>query len=234
MAISEAGRQELFGRLATKDMGLTVDETVGGLALIVLAVLALAGIDPPLLLAVATIVAGAALLFMSIALANEFSNALALSVRAPLETERSDIWTAGSLAGVVGIVLGILSLLDVAPGTLMAVALIVFGAAVFLDFIMMAQARALRMAAIRPVGEPPVVTPSGEAARFAFSAAASSDMGSLLFGFALVLLGIIALTGLNTEILIAVALLALGGYCFLKGTAVITQVFSSKTFSPTA
>jgi hypothetical protein len=36
MAISEAGRGELLSRVATKDMGLTVDETVGGLALIVL------------------------------------------------------------------------------------------------------------------------------------------------------------------------------------------------------
>jgi hypothetical protein len=35
MAISETGREELFGGIASKDMGLTVDETVGGLALIV-------------------------------------------------------------------------------------------------------------------------------------------------------------------------------------------------------
>src|SRR5436190_11479094 len=130
MAISEAGREELFSRFATKDMGLTVDETVGGLALIVLAVLALAGIDPPLLLAIATIVAGAALLFMSIALASEFGDALALSAREPVAAGRGDIWSAGSFAGVVGIVLGTLALLDVAPATLMAVALIVFGAAV--------------------------------------------------------------------------------------------------------
>jgi hypothetical protein len=231
MAISEAGREELFGGIATKDMGLTIDETVGGLALIVLAILALAGIDPPLLLAIATIVAGAALLFMSVAFASEFSNALALSGRAPLSPERSNVWSAGSLGGAIGIVLGILALLDVAPATLMAVALIVFGAAVFLDFIMMSQARALRMTVSRG-GEP--FWPGGEAARSAFSAAASSDMGSLLFGFALVLLGIVALTGLNTEVLIAVALLGLGGYCFLKGTAVITQLLSSKTFSRTA
>jgi hypothetical protein len=33
MAISEAGRDELFGGIMTRDMGLTADETFGGLAL---------------------------------------------------------------------------------------------------------------------------------------------------------------------------------------------------------
>src|SRR5215467_8196318 len=128
MAISEAGREELFGRVVTKDMGLTVDETVGGLALIILSILALAGIYPALLTSIAAIVAGVAIVFMSLALNREFSNALSVSGRGVIASDAGGVG-AGTIAGIAGIVLGILAILDVAQPTLIAVALIVFGAA---------------------------------------------------------------------------------------------------------
>jgi hypothetical protein len=211
MAISEAGREELFGRVATRDMGLTLDETVGGLALIVLGILALAGVYPALLTSIAAIVAGVAMVFMSLALNREFATALSASGRGVVASEAGGVG-AGTIAGIAGIVLGILAILDVARPTLIAVALIVFGAAVFLDFIIAANTRALRMTA---------GTASAESSRLVLSAAAGSEMASILFAIALVVLGILALSSVQREILIAVAFLSFGGYMFLKGTAAV-------------
>jgi hypothetical protein len=215
MAISEAGRDELFSKVATRDMGLTVDETVGGLALVVLSILALAGIYPALLISIAAIVAGVAVVFMSLALSREFTNALSVSGRGVIASEAGGVG-AGTIAGIAGIVLGILAILDVARPTLIAVALIVFGAAVFLDFLMAANARALRMTSW---------TAPAESGRVALTAAAGSEMASVLFAIALVVLGILALTGVQSEILIAVAFLSFGGYMFLKGTETVGHMF---------
>lgn len=215
MAISEAGREELLNRVATKEMGLTVDETVGGLALIVLGILALAGIYAALLTSIATVVAGVAVVFMSLALNREFMNALTGSGRGLVAPEAGNSLSAGSIAGIAGIVLGILAILGIARPTLTAITLIVFGAAVFLDFIMASQARALRMATSSATVD----------SKVAFSAAAGSEMGSILFALALVVLGILALTGVRSETLIAVAFLSFGAYMFLKGTAMAGQLF---------
>jgi hypothetical protein len=215
MAISEAGRDELFGRVATRDMGLTVDETIGGLALIVLGILALVGVYSALLNSIAAVVAGVAVVFMSLALNREFATALTASGRVSIASEAGGVG-AGTVAGIAGIVLGILAILDVARPTLMAVALIVFGAAAFLDFIMAAQARALRMT---------TVTSTGESTQVALSAAAGTEMASVLFAIALVVLGILALLGIRSEILISVAFLSFGGYLFLKGTSTVGHTF---------
>lgn len=216
MAISEAGREELFNRVATKEMGLTVDETIGGLALIVLGILALAGIYAALLTSIAAVVAGVAVVFMSLALNREFMNALTGYGRGLVASEAGSSFGAGTIAGIAGIVLGILAILDIARPTLTAITLIVFGAAVFLNFIMSSQTRALRMT---------LASASADSSKLAFSAAAGTEMGSILFALALVVLGILALTGLRSEILIAVAFLTFGAFLFLKGTATAGQMF---------
>ena len=91
-----------------------------------------------------------------------------------------------------------------------------FGAAVFLDFILAAHTHAPRMT--------PITAPA-ESARIELSAAAGTEMASILLAVALVVLGILALTGLRSEILIAVAFLSFGGYLFLKGTATVGHMF---------
>ena len=217
MAISEAGREELFGRVTASDMGVTVDETAAGLALIALGIVALAGIYPGLLTSVAAVVAGVALVFISLALTKDFSDALAISGRGLVTSEAGGGLGAGTAAGVAGIVLGILAILDIARPTLVAIALIVFGAAVFLNFIMASQTRALRMT--RGSMAP-------ESAKLASSAAASTELTAVLAGVALVVLGIVALCGVRSEILIACAFLAFGGYLFLKATASVGYMFS--------
>jgi uncharacterized membrane protein HdeD (DUF308 family) len=50
-------------------------------------------------------------------------------------------------------------------------------------------------------------------------------MASLMFGVAVLELGLLALTGLRSEILIAVAFLSFGAYLFLKGVATVGHLF---------
>jgi hypothetical protein len=217
MAINEATRGELLARFMPEDLGLTVDETLGGLALVVLGILALARVDPWLLNSIGTIVAGVALVFMSASLSAELVRAFSTPGRDLVASEIGGGLSASTMAGIVGIILGILGILDIARPTLIAVALIVFGAAVLLDFAVMAQTRAARMT---------TATTSGESARMAMSVAAGTEMAAIFAGVGLITLGIIAVVGLSSEILVAVALLGLGGYLFLKGTAVVGHMFS--------
>lgn len=214
MAVTEAGRRELFKRM-TADMGVTLDETIGGLALIVLGILALAKLNPPLLNSIATIVAGVALTIISAGLAVELSRALSEYVGRPVDTgEFAKGLNAGVLGGIAGVVLGMLAILDVARAALIAVALIVFGAAVLFDFIASAQARSLRM----------MTGDTSEQSARAVAVASSTDTATIAAGVALITLGILALSGVAGEILVSVALLSLGGYLFLEGSAVVGRV----------
>jgi len=216
MAVTEAGRRELFAKRMTEEMGVTIDQTIGGLALVILGILALAKIDPMLLNSIAVIVAGVALIIVSAGLGIELSRALVTSTGSTLNSsEMTSGLNAGILGGIAGIVLGILAILGVAETTLIAVALIVFGAAVLFDFVASAQIRALRMMTAE---SPPL------SSHMAMGVASSSNTASMLAGVALVTLGILALSGIAGDILVSVALLSLGAYLFLEGSAVVARM----------
>jgi hypothetical protein len=215
MAINEAAHGEVFGRATPVEVGMTIDETVGGLALIALGIVALARIYPGLIDSVNVVVAGVALLFMTISLSGELARVYSTPSRDLVETEFGSGLSAGVMAGIAGIVLGILGILDIAQPTLISVAVIVFGAAVLLDFAMMAQTRSIRSAAITSAESPRVAR-----------APAGSTMASIFVGVGLVTLGIIAVVGTRPDILVAVSLLGLGGYLFLKGTAIVAYILS--------
>ena len=102
-------------------------DALGGIATIVLAIIALAGVRAEILLPIATIVFGAALLIQGGAMLSEFALVEA--------TPESSVGSNGAglsslfLVGVAGIVLGVLALLGVNPTMLSAVAVIAFGGA---------------------------------------------------------------------------------------------------------
>ena len=220
MAITEAGKRELFAKQMSEEMGLTVDETVGGLALVVLGILALRQFDPPLLNSIAVIVAGVALAFMSMTLSSDLAKALSAAGQKLNTAELVGSVNAGVLVGASGVVLGILAVLDVSRGVLNPVAVIAFGAAVLFDFVARAQARALRMMTEE--------TPE-QSARLALSAATNANTAALFVGVGLVTLGILALNGLSSAILVSVALLGLGAYLLLEGTSVVGYMVSWAT-----
>jgi hypothetical protein len=213
MAATEAGRREIFAKQMTEEMGVTMDETIGGLALIVLGILALARIEPSFLDSIATIVAGLALMILSAGLGTELGGVLhRLTGRTLNVSEPAGGINAGVLGGIAGVVLGILAILGVARPELISVALIVFGAALLFDFVASVQLRALRMMA------PETPEPSS---RLAVAVASSTDTATIVAGVALIILGILALSGLASHVLLSVALLSLGGYLFLEGSAAV-------------
>lgn len=216
MAITDAGRRELFAKRMSEEFGVTVDQTIGGLALIVLGILALAEIDPTLLNSIATIVAGVALLIVSAGLGLELSRTLAETTGHALNAaEMAPGMNAGVLGGIAGIVLGILAVLEVARPELIAIALIVFGASVLFDYVASVQVRALRMM----TAESPE-----HSSRLAVSVASSTNTATMMAGVALITLGILALSGVGGHVLVSVALLGLGGYLFLEGSALVGRM----------
>jgi hypothetical protein len=109
-------------------------EIIGGVAAIVLTILGLAKVAPGLMLTIATITVGAALVFEGSSIAAEYSQIVAKATEGVMETvEMGGGMTAEMLAGITGIVLGILALLGLDPLTLSASAVIVYGAALALS-----------------------------------------------------------------------------------------------------
>src|SRR5690349_9682625 len=105
-------------------------DALGGLATMILAIFGLSGVSPSLLLPIAIIVFGAALLIQGGTMLSEYARLIFPS----RTTQLVEHFGGGSLSvlflvGAAGIVLGILALIDINPAVLNAVAIIIFGAA---------------------------------------------------------------------------------------------------------
>lgn len=163
-------------------------EAIGALATIALAIVGLAGILSSTVAAIATIILGAAILTQG--------GAFAAGNLSSGETQfRESGSSASFLGGVAGIVLGILALLGIAAPTLLAVAVIVFGATFFLG--------------------------SGSWAMNAQGSVVESGFsgGEIMVGLAGIVLGILAVVGLSQLTLVLVALLCLGASALFGGSA---------------
>jgi hypothetical protein len=168
MATTEADKQELLGL----ELNYSLGEASGGISLIVLSILALAKMDPMLLNAIAVILAGIALLIEERSLLTKYVGALSYAPAYGLPTSTApDGVSAGTLAGISGIVLGILAILGIAPATLTAVAIVIFGAAVLFDF-----AARMRIIALRIVDK----ESSEQPAKLALAAASSTNTSAML------------------------------------------------------
>lgn len=207
MAMSETERTALAAEHEAGEMTLAVGAMPAALALVILGILALAKIAPLTLVSIAVIVAGVLLVIDSAALTQQIAAALTAKAGHNLNAAAlPNGLNAGVLGGMTGIVLGILAILGVAPQTLIAVAAIVFGAAVLFDFTARAQAHALRMTTSE--------TPE-QSAKLAMATASSTNTSALFAGVGLITLGILALAGIAGEVLIAIAFLGLGAYFLL-------------------
>ena len=143
------------------------------IAIIALSIVGLANVFSPTMAAVATIIAGAALLI----------EGGALEAASKLRAGESSMgWSAEALGALAGIVLGILALLGVESITLLSVALLVFGVTLFLSSLALSKGGYV---------------------------AGSSD-GQLLLGLSVVVLGLLAVIGVNPLTLVLVGLVILG------------------------
>lgn len=177
--------------------GGSMAEAIGALATMALAIVGLAGVLSTTLAAIATIVLGAAILVQC----GAFGAGVAVSRTVGEAQVESAGLSAEFLGGVTGIVLGILALLDVAPLTLLSVALLAFGASFLLS--------SSGSIWFNQAGYGTSVSRVG----------AANNGGQVMIGLGALVLGILAVIGLAQLTLILVGLLSLGAAALFSGSS---------------
>ncbi|MGH8218380.1 MAG: hypothetical protein ACREUT_07430 [Steroidobacteraceae bacterium] len=195
-------------------------DAVGGIATVALAIIALAGLVPDVLMAIATIVFGATLIVQAGALVSELSG-LGASATSIAASAASDSLSGGGvgmmfLVGVAGIVLGILALLGITPLVLCGAALIAFGCALLLGGGSVRSVHRLQ-AAVRRAGAVTSTTQTNEL--LANEMAAGSAGAQFMCGIAALVLGIVSLSGVYAMPLVLIGLLIIGASNILAGGA---------------
>jgi hypothetical protein len=186
-------------------------DAFGGIATIVLAIVALAGVNTNVMVPIAVIVFGAALLIQGGTLLSEHARIMFPSgAMTSVEPFSGGNLSAVFLVGASGIVLGILALLGIASATLCAVAIIAFGAALVMTSNSVRELYISRRAILR-AGVP------NASELVAGEMAAGSAGVQLLAGLTAAVLGILAVSGTNPPVLILSALIVLGATVLLSG-----------------
>lgn len=203
-------------------------DAIGGVATIVLVICGLVGIAPPMMVAIATIVFGVALLIQGGAMLSEYTQ-----VVFPGGVRTSSIEQMGGnslalvfLVGAGGIVLGVLSLLGISAAVLTPVAVIGYGTALLLSSNAVWRLYVLRRASAQM--ETVVGQSQHVGAEMLASEMASGSAGiQALAGLAAIVLGILALAGNTADLTLnLVALLALGSTIVLTGSTLSATVLS--------
>jgi hypothetical protein len=198
-------------------LGGALGETIVAVGVLVLAIIGLASFMPMTMLTIATIALGASFLFEGGAVASRLSELLSETTSGHIGiAELGGGLSAEFIAGLGGITLGILSLVNVHPLTLTAVAAIVFGAALILGVGVKARLSHLT------IGQ----EEHKLAREIARQALMASTGVQLLVGLGAVVLGILALLNFDPLILSLVAVLSVGSMITLSGTAIGTRMLS--------
>ncbi|MFP4164469.1 MAG: hypothetical protein ACLFVE_10850 [Chitinispirillaceae bacterium] len=192
-------------------------EGIVGAGAVVLAILGLLGIFPAIMLYVATIAVGVALLFEGGAVTSRMKSLTDHNLIS--RSEAGDIgtgMTAEFLAGLAGTVLGILALLGIAPITLVSVAAIVYGAALVFGSGTTARVNALSFGGAQ----------SDTAQQVARESVSSASGVQMLVGIGAGVLGILALLGNIPATLTLVAMLSIGAADLVSGGAIGSRMLS--------
>jgi len=185
-------------------------DAFGGAATVVLAIVALAGTSSDMLLAIATIVFGVALLIQSGAIVSELSAMIVPEGGAAVaENFGGGGLAIVFLAGTAGIVLGILALIGIHPVMLASIAVIAFGSAVVFGGGSVWSVFRLKQSGQTMVSGAQIV---------ATEIAAGSAGLQCAGGLAAIVLGILAVTGTLPAILSLVGLLIMGAAIVLTGS----------------
>jgi hypothetical protein len=184
-------------------------ELVLGIGTVVLAILGIVGVFPSFLAAIAVIGFGAILLLQGGNVVLHY-NDLLTEAGGTSTVSASAIGrgvTAGFLAGIAGIVLGILALLRIAPITLLSVAAITYGGA-------------LMLTSGEPVWLNSFVAKDDAIMRQLVHCMSLAAVGAeIVAGLAALVLGILALVGIASLMMVLIALLAIGISILLRSSA---------------
>ena len=208
-ATSETNPHTIQGFLRESVAGSSLTEGIGAVGTIILAIIGLAGVFTNIVASVATIVIGAVILTDGLLLNSAVHRFNAQSEAGVRVTGIGGGVTAGFFGGLAAIVLGILSFFRIAPEPLLAVALLVVGAAMLLG--------GGAVSRLNWLLQFPAPT-SGE------TSAMIAGSGSAFVGMAAVVLGILAVIGLAPMTLILVGLLSLGAAGLFNGSSLNSAV----------
>jgi hypothetical protein len=185
----------------------------GAAAAVVLSIVGLAGVLATAMMSIATIVLGAAFLLDAGAVGARYRKLARECFAGEERLARLELGggiSAGSCAGIAGIVLGILALLGLTPVTLCAVALIAFGAAMLFG-----SAAKGRLASLGTS-----VYGLSDKARHVIDETMRASAGAEVFvGVGAVVLGILALLGFAPLTLVLVGFLGVGAVELLGESA---------------
>jgi hypothetical protein len=203
-------------------------DALGGIAAAVLAIIGLTGFDPQGMAGIATIVFGAALLIQGGTILTEYSQIASLSPDGvSLTSLGSEGISAMFLVGAGGIVLGVLSLLNIAPLGLTAIAVIAYGSALLLS------SSSVRQLYLMQGNLQSVMAPRSGNELIAGQMATGSTGVQLMAGLASAVLGILAVAGHSPLLLSLAALLLLGVTVLLTGSTLSGLILSFMRPSPT-
>ncbi|MBO0737676.1 MAG: hypothetical protein J2P48_14075 [Alphaproteobacteria bacterium] len=183
-------------------------EGAAGIAVIILSVIALAGISPGTLASIATIILGVGLMAQAFNSAAENSKLAAAQPTAILDLGGETMFD--SLCGIAGIVLGVLALVGISSAYLVSSALITFGGALLLSGV---------------IGTPPkgahAPALEGQTEARPYRGAAATGAVEILIGVAAIVLGILSLASMVSWVLVLVGFLVVGA-----GLLMVSATFS--------
>ncbi len=211
---SETAREHSNGLVRQLEAG-SVFQTIGGIGALVLGILGVIGIAAGIFGSIAAIAAGGALLIGGTALTARYSR-LFPDTKSP-RTKRSMLrgLTVQTIAGLGAIALGILSLVGIAPMTLVAVSVLALGAG-----LMVASRAITRLDSLLIRNE----MESGESVSHSAMFIASAT--KIIAGLGATALGILALSGVSPLSLSLIAMMAIGTATFAGGAWLIGVSFN--------
>ncbi len=198
--------------------GGAMAETLTGIGIIVVTIIGLTGFMPSIMMPVAVIGLGLSFLFEGGAVASRLSNLLAEITHGRIDiAELSSGLTVEILAGISGIVLGVLSLVRVEPYILTPIAVIVYGMALVIGSGVKARLNHLTVSSLTEEKMVHRVT------REVILAATGVE---ILIGMGVMTLGILGVIGIYPAALSIVGVLAAGSFNLLIGTALGGRMLS--------
>lgn len=192
-------------------------DAFGGMATVVLAIIGLSGTRPDILLAIATIVFGAALLIQSGAIISELTQIVLPAGSSAVEQFSPGGLSMAFLAGMAAMVLGVLGLIGVHLVALQSIAVIALGSALVFGSNAVWSVQRIKRASMRARAQ------SGTEILATEMAAGSAGL-QVIGGLGAVVLGILAVTGINPTVLSLVGLLVMGGTILLTGSTMSGMV----------
>ncbi|MEN6449423.1 MAG: hypothetical protein ABFC96_02945 [Thermoguttaceae bacterium] len=198
--------------------GGSITQAIGGIAAIVLTIIAMTGVAPTYLMAVAAIVAGGALLIESGSVGARFWRLPEeISTGRFATTQLASGIAAQFVGGVAAVVLGILALSGVLPWTMIQVSVLALGAALLIGSDLTA-----RMNFLENVGEEGHAMRASVGRRAALVAAGVQA----ILGVAAVVLAILALVNVVPVLLTELGMLAVGVAALISGSAITRRMMT--------